>query len=384
MRFLALPGMTVIAGITSRYRPRNGYFLLLFTIVIAPVVLFILQGCSTIQRLTAPRPNPQLTIIRTEVINFADLFFDKVADATYKVSDLTGTPQARVETTLWRIHYCTNALQIATGPNPKANLIDMVTMVALGRMAMEDDSIERLLGTHTQILRNTFRRMEQQGWEIARRYLTQEQLSELRKYIHACHKKYQNNILVGSVRLAEYANIRTKSEKKKGVSSELIGILIFDPFSGLDPAVREVEALRDFADRSMFQLERFPVIMRWQMEMLYSRMLQEPESHGLFTDISRFSESTERFSQAVAMLPDHLTKERKGFFRDLDTEMSRITRLLAQLEQTATHVRKEGDALVTKLFRTGVLLIVVFFVGLVISLVVYRLISQRILPASKQ
>lgn len=84
------------------------------------------------------------------------------------------------------------------------------------------------------------------------------------------------------------------------------------------------------------------------------------------------------------MLPDHLTKEREGFFRDLDTEMSRITSLLGQLEQTATHVRQEGDSLVTKLFRAGVLLIAVFFVGLVISLVVYRLISQRIVPASKQ
>ena len=383
MKFLALLGMTVIAGIASCYRTRNGYFPLSFTIVMVPIVLFILQGCSTIQRLIAPRPDPQLAPIRTEVLNFADMFFDKVDDTTYKVATLAGTPQARVDTTLWRIHYCTNAIQIATGPNPKANLIDMVTMASLGRMAMENDTIERLLGVHTQILRNTFRRMEQEGWEIARRYLTQEQLSDLRKYIHECHERYPNSILVGNVRLAEYANIRAKSGKKKSVGSELIGILIFDPFSGLDPAVREVEALRDFADRSMFQLERFPIIMRWQMELLYNRMLQEPESHGLFKDISRFSESTERFSRTVAMLPDHLTRERKGFFRGIDAEMSKISGLLGQLEQTATHVRKEGDAIVTKLFRTGVLLIVVFFVGLVISLVVYRLISQRIAPASK-
>lgn len=355
-----------------------------WVMVIAPIVLFILQGCGAMQRLTAPRHDPQLAIIRAEVINFADLFFDKVADATYKVSDLAGTPLARVDATLWRIHYCTNAIQIATGPNPKANLIDIVTMVSLGRMAMEGNAPELVLGSHTQILRNTFRRMEQQGWEIARRYLTQEQLSELRKYIRTCHEKYPKSILVGGVRLAEYAHIRSKSGKKRGVGPELIGVLIFDPFSGLDPAVREVEALRDFADRSMFQLERFPVIMRWQMEMLYSRILQEPESHGLFEDISRFSESTERFSQAVAMLPDHLTKERREFFRDLDAEMTRITILLSQLEQTATHVRKEGDAIVTKLFRTGVLLIVVFFAGLVISLVVYRLISQRMLPASRE
>ncbi len=416
-RFLASSGMAVIAWMASCYRLRNSHTLLLFAIVIAPIVLFILQGCSTIQRLIAPRPDPRLAPMRAEVLNFADMFFDKVDDTTYKVATLAGTPQARVDTTLWRIHYCTNAIQIATGPNPKANLIDMVTMASLARMAMENDAIaiqiatgpnpkanlidmvtmaslarmamendaiERLLGIHTQILRNTFRRMEQEGWEIARRYLTREQLSDLRRYILECHERSPNSILVGNVRLAEYANIRTRSGKKTNVGSELIGILIFDPFSGLDPAVREVEALRDFADRSMFQLERFPIIMRWQMEMLYSRILQAPESHGLFKDISRVSESTERFSQAVAMLPDHLTKEREGFFRDLDTEMSRITSLLGQLEQTATYVRQEGDALVTKLFRTSVLLIVVFFVGLVISLVVYRLISQRILPASKQ
>ncbi|MBE7445446.1 MAG: hypothetical protein HS132_09445 [Planctomycetia bacterium] len=351
---------------------------------ITMIILFILQGCSAIQRLIAPRPDPQLATIRTEVINFADIFSDKVADATYMVSGLAGTPQARVDTTLWRIHYCTNAIQIATGPNPKANLIDMVTMVSLGRMAMEADTIERVLGTHTQILRNTFRRMEQQGWEIARRYLTQEQLSELREYIHIRHEEYPKSILVGNVRLAEYANIRTKSERQKGLSSDLISVLIFDPFSGLDPAVREVEALRDFADRSMFQLERFPVLMRWQMEMLYNRMLQEPESQSLFEDISRFSKSTERFSQAVAMLPDRITEERKGFFHDLDGEMSRINSLLGQIEQTATRVRQEGDAIVTKLFRTGALLIGVFFIGLVISLVAYRLISQRIIPASKQ
>lgn len=353
-------------------------------LAIVPIGLFILQGCSSIQWLTAPRKDPRLAIIRTEVINFADLFFDKVADTTYKVADLAGTPQARVETTLWRIHYCTNAIQIATGPNPKANLIDMVTMVSLGRMAMEDDAIERVLGTHTQIIQNTFRRMEQEGWEIARRYLTKEQMSELRKYLHACHERYPNSILVGNVRLAEFAHIRAKSGKKKSVGSELIGILIFDPFSGLDPAVREVEALRDFADRSMFQMERFPVIMRWQMEMLYSRMLQEPESHGLLKDISRFSESTERFSQAVAMLPDHLTEERKALFRNLEAEISKINGLLGQVDHTITHVRKEGDAIVTKLFRCGILLIIVFFVGLVISLVVYRLISQRMMPASKQ
>ncbi|KKO19224.1 MAG: hypothetical protein BROFUL_02068 [Candidatus Brocadia fulgida] len=76
-------------------------------------------------------------MIRTEVISFADMFFDKIADVTYTVADLAGTPQARVDTALWRIHYCTNAIQIATGPNPKANLIDMMTLVSLGRMAME-------------------------------------------------------------------------------------------------------------------------------------------------------------------------------------------------------------------------------------------------------
>ncbi len=351
---------------------------------IASVVLFILQGCSTLQRLISPRPDPRLAMIRTEVISFADMFFDKIADVTYTVADLAGTPQARVDTALWRIHYCTNAIQIATGPNPKANLIDMMTLVSLGRMAMEGAAIERVLGTHTRIIQNTFRRLEQQGWEIARRYLTPEQLSELRNYIHARHEKYPKSVLVGNVRLAEYANIRAKSGTKKNIGSELIGILVFDPFSGLDPAVREVEALRDFADRSMFQMERFPVILRWQMEMLYNRMLQEPESQSFFEDISRFSKSTERFSQVVATLPDRIAEERKGIFHDLDGEISKINGLLGQLEQTATHVRKEGDAIVTRLFRSGVLLIVVFFVGLVISLVVYRLISQRIISASRQ
>ncbi len=354
-----------------------------WVMVMAPVVLFMLQGCSTMQRLISPRPNPQLATIRTEVINFADMFFDKVADATYTVAGLAGTPQARVDTALWRIHYCTSAIQIATGPNPKANLIDMVTMVSLGRMAMEGAAVEQVLGTHTRILQNTFRRMEQQGWEIARRYLTREQLSELRRYIDACHEKYPKSVLVGNVRLAEYANIRAKSGNKKSIGSELLGILVFDPFSGLDPAVREVEALRDFADRSMLQMERFPIIMRWQMEMLYNRMLQEPESQRLFEDISRFSKSTALFSQSVAKLPNRITEERKGIFQDIDGEISKINSLLGQLEQTATHVRKEGDVIVTRLFRTGALLIGIFFAGLVISLVVYRLISQRIISSSR-
>lgn len=357
-----------------------------WVMVIALFVLFILQGCSTIQRFIAPRPDPQLAIIRTEVINFAEVFFDKIADMTYKVSGLAGTPQARVDTALWRIHYCTSAIQIATGPNPKANLIDMVTMVSLGRMAMEDDAVEHVLGAHTQILQNTFRRLEQQGWEIARRYLTREQLSELRKYIYACHERYPKSILVGNVRLAEYTNIRAKSGvgKQTNMGSELIGILVFDPFSSLDPAIREVEALRDFADRSMFQMERFPIIMRWQMEMLYNRILQEPESQGLFEDISRFSASTERFSQTVAILPDRITEERKDLFRSLEGELSKMNGLLGQLEHTATHVRKEADALAVKLFRSCALLIALFFVGLVISLVAYRLITHRIISAPRQ
>ncbi len=357
-----------------------------WVMVIALFVLFMLQGCSTIQRLIAPRPDPQLAIIRTEVINFAEVFFDKIADMTYKVSGLAGTPQARVDTALWRIHYCTSAIQIATGPNPKANLIDMVTMVSLGRMAMEDDAVEHVLGAHTQILQNTFRRLEQQGWEIARRYLTREQLSELRKYIYACHERYPKSILVGNVRLAEYTNIRAKSGvgKQTNMGSELIGILVFDPFSSLDPAIREVEALRDFADRSMFQMERFPIIMRWQMEMLYNRILQEPESQGLFEDISRFSASTERFSQTVAILPDRITEERKDLFRSLEGELSKMNGLLGQLEHTATHVRKEADALAVKLFRSCALLIALFFVGLVISLVAYRLITHRIISAPRQ
>ena len=74
-------------------------------------------------------------------------------------------------------------VDIAIGPNPEVNLIDMLAFVTLSRTIMEDYWVPKAFAEQGTVLAKALRDMEEDIWSVGARVLDREQQEELRALI---------------------------------------------------------------------------------------------------------------------------------------------------------------------------------------------------------
>ena len=79
--------------------------------------------------------------------------------------------------------YASSAVDIATGPFPEVNTLDMVVFATLCRGALERHWLSHDLGKRGELLKSAFTELEQEAWGIAGKILDAQQQAELREQI---------------------------------------------------------------------------------------------------------------------------------------------------------------------------------------------------------
>jgi hypothetical protein len=282
------------------------------------------------------------SLLQTGVMRFADTFAARVTQASQEFADKADTPEARIQALTWSTGQSTSAYTIATGSNPNLAVLDMIVLVSLGRLVHEEYWLPKVWGEADRPMVEAFAQMEEKVWEVAKQVLSPEQQEAVRTTLRDWRNQHPDMGITAFVKLPVFQDLvstRGPDEVKKGPN--LGDLLSVDPLSGLEPAVRELEQTRLFAERTVFYLQRAPILLQNQVELLTMKLLRIGEVRGALADSERVSKAAESLAATAAALPEAVAREREAAVQQISKELALQRQgLLGDLESAEAPSRK--------------------------------------------
>jgi hypothetical protein len=232
----------------------------------------------------------------------------------------------------WKIALGTETCAIASGPNAFANLLDMTVFVTVTRADLEEYWQPEIFGESAQPMLESCRNAETNIWQLVGRLLNPAQQAELRAAIAAWRRQSPRPEGVVAARAVGFASqIAEATRADTTKSGSVFSLLMLDPFSGLDPATREIAETRMFAERALYVAQKTPTLLRWQTELLSLNAVQLPAVQQLVENSTRIAASAERFSGAAERLPGQVSTEREEILAALQAQEKQLTPLVSEV-----------------------------------------------------
>lgn len=262
--------------------------------------------------------------VQAQVMDFADEMMLRLAESIDQIETRSQSIDGR--TVAHRLKYTVahGATIIAAAQNPRIALVDMYVMISLQRALIDRKIVPEYFGPEADRLVEVFRTSELEIKGLAIKALTPEQIAEIDRLIAQWLENNPNRVYAGYVRLSEFSAARQVSTQQvqKGRASNVLGFLFIDPLAGLDPTTREIEQARLLAERAFFYMQRMPMLISWQAELLVMDTVSEPESRQVLSSIESLSASVEQITKDVNELnerfPTLISEERQAILDQLN------------------------------------------------------------------
>jgi hypothetical protein len=335
--------------------PRNCRSMGQAALVCLGIAAFVLlQGCSllsTPQKVVSSvvpvgqSKGPDPVQVQLQVQRFAEDFTGRTVVALDAYAGSVGTESARILALRLKVGGVAAVTSIAGGPNPMLNLLDLVSVSTLTRMAIEDHWMDTTNGPAFRPWLEASRHLESNAWAIAAGVFKPAQIEELRQTINQWHDQNPQMLAGFFARPREFSSMLRASAGREKDANSIFGLVGLDPTAGLDPAVREVTRTRLFAERAMSNLQVMPMLLRWQAELLAYQLADQPAAKQVLSDADRFSRSTEVFARTAEQLPKLVNDQREAAIQQLlagvATERSNILASLYTEEKKARDLLAE-------------------------------------------
>ncbi|BFU93551.1 MAG: hypothetical protein NTNFB02_02730 [Nitrospira sp.] len=282
--------------------------------------------------------------LRDEVQRFAYRFVTHVNEPLRIVGGTTSTANVRKIVQRMKFANTWSAVDIAIGPNPELNLIDMIVYVTLSRMLMEDYWVPTVFTEQGGILTKAFRDMEEDIWSVGARVLDREQREELRGVIVTWREHNPDVQMVTGVR---FGNIAPQTSTSRLAEVQKPGGLL----GQMQRANDAVDEVRVLSERLLFLVKAMLPLSQYQAEATLSDVLAEPAIEQMFSDLDRLTTSTERYATMLERLPgernatlsqvsDIIAKERNNFLTGIVPHEERLQGVLTNLRETLVEANK--------------------------------------------
>lgn len=337
------------------------------------MALFSVTGCGTFRKDSSTEdsklpkifnPGPSAPTVdpgelQQNLLQFAESYNLKLVESVDEITDVEGSPFNLKKTLHFKISNVGSVITLATGDNPNINLLNLLALSTLSRMAMENYWVKTPHGALYESWLTRSQTLENKIWSIGEKVLTTEQQKELRDTIeqyYASLKDLDNLLITHPQDLMIPKNLMNT-----GNARSVFSLATINPFSGLDPTVREIAKTRLFAERALFSIQWMPWLLRWQSELLVLEATNQPEIAQTLKDVTSLSDSIQRASLAAeqlsataAMLPDQLAREREALVEALDSQEAQITTLLQAGSEMSVSVNTTIESLDALMKRFGV------------------------------
>ena len=365
--------------------------------LLCTVLLLVGTSSSAAEEKEAARGITQEEL-RHEIMRFAGRSAERVDDAYFKLEEHFKTPKARRAALENSSAYVTSALDIAIGPNPEVNMLDMVVFVTLTRIVVEEYWVPKVFGDEARILVEVFRSIEAEMWSIAGKVLTPQQQKELRDLIRHWRNRDPDRVYVEAVRFGDFAWFMGESELEKAQEG--------GGFLGVKGVTREVSETRMLAERAMFYAQRVPWIARGMVRLMLYDVAQSPEINQVMADTGTLAKAMHQTATFTEQLPELITEQRDQIMKQVTAERKAAIEQVMKgvaTQRTATfneltewmigqqegkmplvsvvvdRVGNEGQEIITYAFHRAVMLILIFF----LAMLAYRFASVRLIGSGQ-
>ena len=322
-----------------------------------------LPGKAVTAVVPGEQPKPaDPALLQAGLQRYADDFAGRNNTALEDYARRANTPEAQFEALNLRLKLASSAMSIATGPNPAANLVDLVALATLTRGVVEERASQARPPGALDSWLKVSRAMETNAWQLSAGVLTGKQQREFRLAIQDWQAK---NVGLGTAFFARPQDVVSairESRQQDSQPGSVFSLVGLDPTSGLDPAVREVTRTRLVAERALYATQRMPILLHWHIELLAEQFLRQEQVTNALAGTERLSRAAESASQTAALLPERLSLERKAIVDALETQEGRLWDLSAEVGRTLEAGEKMSASLNTtvtsfdglmKRFRVG-------------------------------
>jgi hypothetical protein len=223
--------------------------------------------------------SPNQVELQQEIQRVVSVFAERVAQTADLPADRLHEP-ARQQELLHRVLlYTSSALDIATGPYPEVNTLDMVVFTNLCRDALERHWIPQGLGEDGRALVAAFTKTEEELWLLAAKILDERGRAELRELIAAWQADHPDQFRVEGVRMSEFAEHAgtTATERQRRTRGAL---------GQFRSATQTADLALLVSERAFFVAHRMPFLIRLQARLAVQETLSD--------SIARFEDYADR------------------------------------------------------------------------------------------
>lgn len=164
--------------------------------------------------------------------------------------------------------YASSSLDIATGPFPEVNLLDMLVFLHLSHTVLERHWIPRLFGDGAEEAARVFDDSERVLWRIAGRTLDERARSELARAIDDWLVAQPGIVSVEWVRFEDFA-------ERAGAAAADRARRASGALSSIRSATRAADEALLLAERAMFLVHRMPFLLRLHARLSVREILSD-------------------------------------------------------------------------------------------------------------
>ncbi|MFT3922922.1 MAG: hypothetical protein QM778_10340 [Myxococcales bacterium] len=154
--------------------------------------------------------------------------------------------------------YNASALDIASGPKPEVNLLDMLVFASLTRQAFQNYWMPEVFGPEGEPMLRALAGSEAEVWGLADNLLSAEQRADVREYIREWQASHPDQVQVEAVRLSEFAKQAGKSAQARKTRGLLRSVQL---------AAKTGDDAVLLGERALFLGQRVPFLLRSQARL---------------------------------------------------------------------------------------------------------------------
>lgn len=242
-----------------------------------------------------------------------------------------------------------SAFTIAAEPSPVGALLDMITMVALGRIIFEEDLLEQY-GPALQPVIDVLRKAETEIWQAASKVLSEEQLQKMRFLINQWRMHNPEIVFFPSIRFSDFSAMRGSKEDEAAEGL----------FKSVNAATQQVEEVRLLAERGMYLGTRMPMLTGLFAGVFFSQMIRHPDAQKMIGDFDRFLQVSERLAVVAEQLPSQIAAERDATIKQAMGGFSELTmsafdetekKTLVMIDAAADRIAQERKVAIEQLMK---------------------------------
>lgn len=235
-----------------------------------------------------------------------------------------------------RLNYISSALDIALGPSPEANLLDMITLIELSKSVIDRYWVPKVYGRMGLPLKEAFDTSSQEIWKIGDKVLNPHQRQVLESIIHKWIQENPNQIFVESVRLSQFSF--KAGEKAK--ESEVGGL-----FASVGQATVAADEAVLLGQRALYYAQRVPFLMRLQAQASLQELTQEFQQ--LTEEASPLNQTFESLNLILSKSELHLraaqatVDQLRHFHQELGSpNLNGVSHLISQMDHIITELNR--------------------------------------------